>query len=88
MYLALDFLADVTGRKKSAATVLNAPSTEKVCNSAFRLIPSADLAAQILRLAICLYTLVLSDGHQNLYVILAKVFSTPKCPPLIGESCS
>ena len=88
IYLALDYLANVTGPKMSAAIVLNAPWTEKVCNYAFRLIPAVDLAAQRSQLAICFSTLVLSDGHQNLCFILAKVFSTPKCPPLIGESCS
>ena len=86
IYLALDFLANVMGPKMSAAIVLNAPCTEKVCNSAFRSIPAVDLAAQRSQLAICLSTLVLSDGHQNLCFILANDFLTPKCPPLIGES--
>ena len=84
IYPALDYLANVTGPKMSAANVLNAPWTEKVCNSAFRLIPAVDLAAQRSQLAICFSTLLLSDGHRNLCFILAKVFSTPKCPPLIS----
>ena len=87
-YLALDFLANVTGPKKSGAIVLKAPWTEKVCNSAFRLIPAVEPAAQRSQLAICFSTLVLSDGHQNLCFILARVFSTPKCPPLFGELCN
>ena len=85
IYLALDFQANVTGPKMSAAMVLNAQCTEKVCNSAFRLIPAVDLAAQRSPLAVCFSKLVLNDGHQNLCFILANVFSTPKCPPLIGK---
>ena len=74
MYLALDFLANVTGPKMSAAKVLNDPWTEKVCNSALRLIHPVDLTAQRSQIAICFSTLVLSDGHQNLCFILANVF--------------
>ena len=66
MYLALHFLANVTGPKMTAAIVLKAPCTEKVCNSAFRLIPAVEVAAQRSQFATCFSTLVLSDGHQNL----------------------
>ena len=88
IYLALDFLANVTGPKMSAAIVLNASWTEKVCNSAFCLIFAVGLDAQGSQLTICFSAFVLSDGHQNLCFILAKLFSTSKCPPPIGESCN
>ena len=88
VYLPLDFPANVTGPKMSAAIVLKAPCTEKVCNSAFRSILAVDLAAEWSQLAVSFSTLVLSDRHQSPCLILANVFSLPKCPPLTGEWCS
>ena len=72
----------------SAAIGLKAPWTEKVCNSAFRLISAVELAAQRSQLLIRFSTLVLSDGHHNLCFVLVKVFSLPECPPLIVELCN
>ena len=84
VYVALDSLVNVAGPKTTAAIVVNAPWTEKVCNFAFRLMPVVDLAAQRWQLGIWFSTLVLSYGHQTLCLMFANVFSTPKCSPLIG----
>ena len=86
-YFALDFEAKVTGPKMSAAITLNELKSWVDCNSALRFFPAVERAVQRSQFAICRSTLDLMKGHQNLCLILAKVFCTAKWPPLVGASC-
>ena len=72
----------------SAAITLNELKTWVDCSSALRFFHAVERAAQRSEFAICRSTLDLMKGHHNLCLILAKVFSTAKWPPLVGASCN
>ena len=88
MYFSLVRVARVTGPKISAATVLNRIPTLNGTRPAILLLPPVLRAAQVRHHWTFFLLSVVILGHQNRWRIVASLFSTAKCPPLVWDECS